>query len=169
LAGAPVPAEIGDDRTRFADARGLKAFAGSAPISRARGKKTVVLHRHINSRRLAAIGPIWALGSLPSPGARRHYDTRRAAGDWNHQAQPHRFNKFVGHLHHCLQTNQLYNEHQALSRGTEVDESEILAESRHFLSRCSHAGFGFIAPRVLNRQCSNVWHPDEMEPELDIA
>jgi transposase len=70
LAGARVLAEIGDDRARFADARGLKAFAGSAPITRASGKKTVVLHRHIKNRRLAALGPIWALGSL------------RAAGDW---------------------------------------------------------------------------------------
>jgi transposase len=114
LAGARVLAEIGDDRARFADARGLKAFAGSAPITRSSGKKTVVLHRHIKNRRLAAVGPIWALGSLrASPGARRHYDTRRAAGDWNHQAQRHLFNKFLGQLHHCLQTGQPYNEHRA--------------------------------------------------------
>jgi transposase len=114
LAGARVLAEIGDDRSRFADARGLKAFAGSAPITRASGKKTVVLHRHIKNRRLAAVGPIWALGSLrASPGARRHYDARRAAGDWNHQAQRHLFNKFLGQLHHCLHTGQLYDEHLA--------------------------------------------------------
>jgi hypothetical protein len=50
LAGARVLAEIGDDRTRFADVRGLKAFAGSAPITRASGKKTVVLHRYIKTR-----------------------------------------------------------------------------------------------------------------------
>jgi len=114
LAGARVLAEIGDDRSRFADARGLKAFAGSAPITRASGKKTVVLHRHIKNRRLAAVGPIWALGSLrASPGARRHFDARRAAGDWNHQAQRHLFNKFLGQLHHCLQTGQHYDEHRA--------------------------------------------------------
>jgi len=114
LAGARVLAEIGDDRSRFTDARGLKAFAGSAPITRASGKKTVVLHRHIKNRRLNAVGPIWALASLrASPGARRHFDTRRAAGDWNHQAQRHLFNKFLGQLHHCLQTGQLYDEHQA--------------------------------------------------------
>ena len=114
LAGARVLAEIGDDRSRFADARGLKAFAGSAPITRASGKKTVVLHRHIKNRRLAAVGPIWALGSLrASPGARRHFDARRAAGDWNHQAQRHLFNKFLGQLHHCLQTGQHYDEHVA--------------------------------------------------------
>ena len=114
LAGARVLAEIGDDRTRFADARGLKAFAGSAPITRASGKKTVVLHRHIKNRRLAAVGSIWALGSLrASPGARRHFDARRAAGDWNHQAQRHLFNKFLGQLHHCLHTGQRYDEHLA--------------------------------------------------------
>jgi transposase len=114
LAGARVLAEIGDDRTRFADARNLKAYAGSAPITRASGKKTVVLHRHIKNRRLAAVGPIWALSSLrASPGARRHFDTRRATGDWNHQAQRHLFNKFLGQLHHCLQTGHLYDEHRA--------------------------------------------------------
>ena len=73
-----------------------------------------ISHRHIKNRRLAAVGPIWALGSLrSSPGARRHYDARRAAGDWNHQAQRHLFNKFLGQLHHCLQTGQLYNERRA--------------------------------------------------------
>ncbi|WP_422656581.1 IS110 family transposase [Mycobacterium sp.] len=114
LAGARVLAEIGDDRSRFADARGLKAFAGSAPITRASGKKTIVLHRHIKNRRLAAVAPIWALSALRhSPGARRHYDARRAAGDWNHQAQRHLFNRLLGQLHHCLQTGQLYDEHRA--------------------------------------------------------
>jgi transposase len=114
LAGARVLAEIGDDRARFADARGLKAFAGSAPITRASGKKTVVLHRHIKNKRLAAVGPIWALASLrASPGARRHYDARRATGDWNHQAQRHLFNKFLGQLHHCLHTGNHYDEHLA--------------------------------------------------------
>ena len=34
LAGARVLSEIGDDRTRFADARGLKAFAGSGRCPR---------------------------------------------------------------------------------------------------------------------------------------
>lgn len=114
LAGARVLAEIGDDRTRFTDPRGLKAYVGAAPITRASGKKTVVLHRHIKNRRLAAVGTIWALGSLrASPGARRHFDARRAAGDWNHQAQRNLFNKFLGQLHHCLQTRSHYDEHRA--------------------------------------------------------
>ncbi|WP_434098497.1 IS110 family transposase, partial [Streptomyces mirabilis] len=40
--GARVLAEIGDDRNRFADARGLKAYAGSSPITRASGKKSSI-------------------------------------------------------------------------------------------------------------------------------
>jgi transposase len=37
IAGARVLAETGDDRSRFADAKGLKAYAGAAPITRASG------------------------------------------------------------------------------------------------------------------------------------
>lgn len=36
--GARILAEIGDDRSRFDDARGLKAYAGAAPITRASGQ-----------------------------------------------------------------------------------------------------------------------------------
>ena len=38
LTGARVLGEIGDDRSRFRDARGLKSYAGSAPITVASGK-----------------------------------------------------------------------------------------------------------------------------------
>lgn len=41
-AGARVLAELGDDRDRFADARALKAFAGSAPVTRASGGSIVI-------------------------------------------------------------------------------------------------------------------------------
>ena len=47
--------------------------------------------------------------------------------------------------------------------------SEVFGETCYFLKRGPHGGLGFIAPRVLNRQCSNVLHPDELEPELDVA
>ena len=38
LTGARLLAEIGDDRTRLADARELKAYAGAAPVTRASGR-----------------------------------------------------------------------------------------------------------------------------------
>lgn len=58
--GARVLAEIGDDRTRFADARALKAYAGSAPITRASGRSRSITHRRIKNDRLAAVGWMWA-------------------------------------------------------------------------------------------------------------
>lgn len=53
LLRAGVLAEIGDDRTRFADARGLKAYAGSAPVTRASGKSVSVAARRVKNQRLA--------------------------------------------------------------------------------------------------------------------
>ncbi|MER7274686.1 transposase [Dactylosporangium sp. NPDC000244] len=38
LSGGRLLAEIGDDRARFTDARALKAYAGSAPVTRASGR-----------------------------------------------------------------------------------------------------------------------------------
>jgi transposase len=39
ILGARVLAEFGDDRTRFADAKARKNYAGTSPITRASGKK----------------------------------------------------------------------------------------------------------------------------------
>jgi hypothetical protein len=46
---------IGDARSRFTNARSLKAYAGSAPVTRARGKSLTVTHRRVK----------------PTPGRRR--------------------------------------------------------------------------------------------------
>ena len=109
--GARVLAEIGDDRARFTDARGLKAYAGSAPITRASGKKTYVGRRFVKNNRLANAGYHWAFGAFNnSPGADAHYRARRETGDWHASAQRHLFNKLLGQLHHCLQTNTPYSE-----------------------------------------------------------
>src|SRR5260221_1259833 len=86
--GARVLAETGDDRSRFADAKGLKAYAGAAPITRASGKTTAVLHRRVKNQRLAAVGYLWAFSALTaSPGARAHYDRRKADGARHPAAQ----------------------------------------------------------------------------------
>src|SRR5690242_21421234 len=77
LSGARVLAEIGDDRSRFADAKGLKAYAGSAPVTRASGKSVAVSARRVKNQRLAAVGYVWAFAALThSVGARAHYDRR---------------------------------------------------------------------------------------------
>jgi transposase len=111
LTGARVLAEIGDDRSRFKDARGLKAYAGAAPITRASGKSRSVTHRRVKNNRLAAAGYTWAFAALTaSPGARAHYDRRKDAGDRHSAAQRNLFNRLLGCLHHCLATSQHYNE-----------------------------------------------------------
>ncbi|EFL27638.1 mini-circle putative transposase for [Streptomyces himastatinicus ATCC 53653] len=80
--GARVLAEIGDDRQRFADARGLKAYAGSAPITRVSGKKHHVGRRMVKNDRLNHAGYLWAFSALrSSPGADAHYRRRREQGD----------------------------------------------------------------------------------------
>jgi transposase len=80
LTGARVLAEIGDDRSRFQDAKGLKAYAGAAPVTRASGKTRTVTCRRVKNNRLNAAGYCWAFSALTaSPGARADYDRRRPA------------------------------------------------------------------------------------------
>jgi len=111
LTGARVLAETGDDRSRFQDAKGLKAYAGAAPITRASGKSRSVTHRKVKNNRLAAAGYTWAFSALTaSPGARRHYDRRREDGDRHAAAQRNLFGRMLGCLHHCLATGQDYDE-----------------------------------------------------------
>jgi transposase len=109
LTGARVLGEIGDDRTRFRDARGLKAYAGAAPITVASGKSLLVHHRKVKNQRLAAAGYVWIFGALPSPPVKAAYDRRRAAGDKHAAALRNLFNRFLGCLHHCLQTGQTFD------------------------------------------------------------
>lgn len=119
--GARLLAEIGDDRQRFADARALKAYAGSAPITRASGKKKFVGRRFVKNDRLSTVGYMWALSALTgSPGARAHYQRRRAAGDWHAAAQRNLFNRLLGCLHYCLQTGRRYDEATAFAAQTAV-------------------------------------------------
>jgi transposase len=108
--GARLLAEIGDDRTRFATAGGLKAYAGAAPITRASGKRKYVGRRFVKNNRLNHAGYLWAFATLThSPGANAHYRRRREAGDWHAQALRHLFNRMLGQLH-CLQTRVSFDE-----------------------------------------------------------
>jgi transposase len=109
LTGARVLGEIGDDRARFATARGLKSYAGSAPVTVASGKSRLVHHRKVKNQRLAAAGYVWIFGALPSPPVKELYDRRRAAGDKHAAAMRNIFNRFLGCLYHCLQTGQTFD------------------------------------------------------------
>ena len=116
VTGARVLGEIGDDRARFSDARGLKSYAGSAPITVASGKSLVVRNRKVKNQRLAAAGYVWIFGALPTPEIKQHYDRRRAAGDGHAAAMRNLFNRLLGCLHHCLQTGQTFDPDKAFPR-----------------------------------------------------
>jgi transposase len=115
--GARVLAEIGDDRSRFADARALKAYAGSAPITRASGRSISVTHRHIKNNRLANVGWLWAFSAASNcEPARQHYRRRRENGDRHAAAIRHLFNKLLGQLYNCLQNQQNFDEVKAFTQ-----------------------------------------------------
>jgi transposase len=117
VTGARILAEIGDDRDRFTDDRALKAYAGSAPVTRASGKVTSITHRRIKNDRLAAVGWVWATYASINPGpAREHYRRRRDHGDRHAAALRHLFNKMLGQLHHCLQTRQTFDSIKAFGQ-----------------------------------------------------
>jgi hypothetical protein len=72
-----VLGEFGDDPDRYQTAKGHKAFAGTAPVTRASGLRTVVVARAACNQRLvdACYQYLWAFAALTaSPGARRCYD-----------------------------------------------------------------------------------------------
>jgi transposase len=117
LTGARVLAELGDDRARFAAAKAVKAYGGSAPVTRASGKSVLVSHRRVKNQRLATAGYLWAFAALTaSPGAYAHYRRRRVVGDAHTAALRNLFNRLLGCLYHCLQTRQLYRETAAFAR-----------------------------------------------------
>jgi len=111
ILGARVLAEFGDDRNRFADAKARKNYAGTSPITRASGRKRVVLARYARNERLGDAVQQWAFGSLKgSPGARAYYDTLRARNIGHQAALRQLANRLVGILHGCLKTGTVYDE-----------------------------------------------------------
>ncbi|MFD7326261.1 transposase [Streptomyces sp. NPDC059875] len=74
---------------RFADARGLKAYASSSPIPRASGKKSAITRRWVKNDRLNHAGYLWALTSLrhpPGPTPITGADANKATGTQPHSA-----------------------------------------------------------------------------------
>jgi transposase len=112
--GARVVAEFGDDPTRYGHPKARKSYAGTAPITRASGKRQVVVARLARNRRLADACYQWAFSALQaSPGARARYDRCRAAGKTHPQALRALANRLVGILHGCLRHRSRYDEAQA--------------------------------------------------------
>ena len=116
VCGARVLAEFGDDPDRYHSAKARKNYAGTSPITRASGKKTVALARFVHNDRLIDALLTQAFSALrTSPGARAYYDRQRARGAGHNAALRQLANRLVGILHGCLKTGTLYNETTAWS------------------------------------------------------
>lgn len=114
ILAARILAEIGDDPGRFPSPAGLRAFAGTAPITRASGRSHYVKARRVRNKRLADACHWWAFATLTkSAGARAHYDKRRAAGDHHNAALRNLANKLLGRLWWCLKYNEAWDDHAA--------------------------------------------------------
>lgn len=111
---ARILAEVGDDPDRFMTPASLRAFAGTAPVTRASGRSSYVKARKVRNKRLGDACHWWAFSTLTkSPGARAHYDHRRAVGDTHNAALRNLANKLLGRLWWCLQNQQPWDESAA--------------------------------------------------------
>lgn len=120
ILAARVLAEIGDDPERFTDPNNLRAFAGTAPVTIASGRSRYVKARKVRNKRLGDACHWWAFSMLTkSPGAREHYDKRRAVGDHHNAALRNLANKLLGRLWWCLAHNQLWDDNAAWPHRTE--------------------------------------------------
>jgi transposase len=114
ILAARVLGEFGDDPTRYPTARNRKNYAGTSPITRASGKRKVVLARFVHNDRLVDALHQQAFCALKtSPGARAYYDQLRGRGTNHHAALRQLSNRLVGILHGCLKTRTRYDEHTA--------------------------------------------------------
>jgi len=109
-----VLGEFGDDPHRYTDVKARKAYAGTAPITRASGTRKVVLARYARNRRLGDALQQWAFCSMRgSPGARAYYQSLRSRGTGHQAALRQLANRWVGILHGCLRYRTLYDENTA--------------------------------------------------------
>jgi hypothetical protein len=108
---ARVPAEFGDSPGRYADAKARRNYAGTSPITRASGKKTVIRARYARNSRLTNALFQQAFAALTgSPGARAFYDSLRARDIGHNDALRRLSNRLVGILHGCLRHHTTYDE-----------------------------------------------------------
>jgi len=106
-----VLAEFGDASGRYINSKARRNYAGTSPITRASGKKTLVLSRYAHNKRLTNALYQQAFAALTgSPGARAYYDSLRARDIGHHDALRRVSNRLVGILHGCLRHGTCYDE-----------------------------------------------------------
>jgi hypothetical protein len=95
---------------RYVDARARENCAGTSPVTRASGKKTVLVRYVHNNRLIDALGRQGFSALTGSPGARAYYDELRQRGMGHRAALRQLVNRLVGILHGYLKTGTIYDE-----------------------------------------------------------
>jgi transposase len=111
ILGAWVLGEFGDAANRYTNAQARRNYAGTLPITRASGKKLVVLARYARNKRLTdALFQQAFTAFTASPGARAYYDSLRARGIGHNDVLRRLSNRLVGILHGCLRRGYVYDD-----------------------------------------------------------
>ncbi|MGV9867142.1 hypothetical protein [Rhodococcus koreensis] len=93
------------------DSNVLPGFGSSRAPHRSPGRLRYVKARKVRNRRLGDACHWWAFATLAkSPGARAHYDRRRAVGDRHNAALRNLANKLLGRLWWCLQRDEPWDD-----------------------------------------------------------
>jgi hypothetical protein len=94
-------------------------YAGTSPITRASGKKKVVIASVHNDRLVDALMTQAFSALNASPGAHTYYDQLNARGTYHNAALRQLANRLVGILHGCLKTPTCYDAPTAWSHHVE--------------------------------------------------
>lgn len=122
ITAARVLGEIGDDPGRFAHAGNIRAFAGTAPVTRSSSQSSSVKRRQVANNRLNHATFLWAFSGLTnSAGVKAAYDRRRngvtASGrplaDKHAAALRNVGNHLIGCLWSCIANGTLWSEQKA--------------------------------------------------------
>ena len=114
ILGARLLGEFGDDPRRYADAKARKAYAGTAPVTKASGTRKIVLARYARNKRLGDAAQQWAFSSMRgSAGATRTTSNSEPEAPAIKQPYDNSSNRWIGILHGCLKTGTTYDEHTA--------------------------------------------------------
>jgi hypothetical protein len=106
---------------RYASAQARKNYAGTSPITRASGRRKVVLTRFVHNDGLLDALDSQAYAALKvSPGARAYYSALRDRGASHSAALRQLANRLVGILHGCLKNGTRYDEATAWSHRGEA-------------------------------------------------
>jgi hypothetical protein len=109
--GARVLAEFGDAPNRYTDAKARRNYAGTSPVTKASGRRHVVVARYARNRRLADACDRWAGSAMThDPGARAYHAAHNPDPKTTRKhARRKLSNKLVGLLHGVLEHRHPYD------------------------------------------------------------